>query len=207
MSRVSFVLQWTIATAAATVAAELTLGILGSAVLGYPLIYTLPLVGGLFFGVPIGVAQWAVLRRRVNGAAIWIAATVAGFAVTWVIAFVFAALMQSLETRWGVFIAFAIATPLLSLPQARLLRRWTSRAPVWIPASIAGWIAFLGVLEIRPKPLPMVSSAGAKLVSVFAGYATTAETGAMLLGGLIAGAITGAAMAWILESSPDATAD
>lgn len=158
--------QWTLATTLAIAFAGVALTWLGRA---------FPYAGGLALGIPVAIAQWLVLRRRVTGANGWIAATIVGFGLMWLVGFAFAALkgMSALRT----FIAFAAATPVLGAMQSRIARRWSRFAPWWIVTSAIGWTSFFGVIEMLP-------GTGMK---------------EMVLGGALAGAITGAAMGWLLE--------
>jgi len=59
---ISLAVEWIIATTAAVVFAHLAIEIVGAAWLGYALLFLLPIAGGL----PIGVCQWIVLRRRID---------------------------------------------------------------------------------------------------------------------------------------------
>jgi len=69
----------------------------------------------------------------------------------------------------------------------------------WVIASTAGWASFVAVLTFGSNSLPAVSSLAARLVSAIAGYAMTSMAGAALLGGALAGATTGIALASELE--------
>ena len=90
MRRLILFCEWTAATAAALVLAELTLGILTMAVFGYLLVFAFPLVEGLFFGQAVGAAQWLVLRQRTTDAHLWMIATLIGFEAAWLAAIVLA---------------------------------------------------------------------------------------------------------------------
>jgi hypothetical protein len=189
--------QWIVATTIAVVLANLALEILFFAVMGCALLVVLPLVGGVIGGFPVGVSQWLVLRRF-PGSTAWIVATTVGFALAWTIGAILLAAMLAISGEgadWMTFLAFALPTPIIGLAQARVLRRWTSRTVPWIVASSIGWAAFVAVHVFAPRSLGVVSSLAAAIVSRIAGYAITSSVGATLLGGIIAGAITGATAA------------
>ena len=188
-------LQWIVATTIAVVVANLAVEILFFAVMGCAFLVVLPLVGGVIGGFPVGVSQWLVLRHF-PGSKAWIVATTVGFALAWILGAILLAAMLAISgdgADWMTFLAFALPTPIIGLAQARVLRRWTSRTVPWIVASSVGWAAFVAVHVFAPRSLGVVSSLAAAIVSRIAGYAITSSVGATLLGGIIAGAITGAA--------------
>jgi hypothetical protein len=190
-------LQWIVATTIAVVLANLAVEILFFAVMGCALLVVLPLVGGVIGGFPVGVSQWLVLRHF-PGSKMWIVATTVGFALAWTIGAILLAAMLAISgggADWMTFLAFALPTPIVGLAQARVLRRWTSRTVTWIAASSVGWAAFVAVHVFAPRSLGVVSNLAAAIVSRIAGYAITSSVGATLLGGIIAGAITGATAA------------
>src|SRR6267378_2049545 len=84
---VSFVLQWTIATALAIPLAQLALDILFYAVLGWLLLPLAPLLGGVI-GLAVGGAQSLILRQHGLAGGAWIVATGGGFAAAGLLAFV-----------------------------------------------------------------------------------------------------------------------
>ena len=189
--------QWTAATTAALVLAELTLGILTMAVFGYLLVFTFPLVGGLFFGTAIGVGQWLVLRRRTTDANLWIVATLIGFEAAWIVAMVLAlAVFQGF-----VFVAFAISTPLIGFAQSRVLRRWSSRTWMWITASTVGWSAAAVAIQLLPNAFSTVSRVEGKLITAISNVESSGEMGPALFAGLVAGAITGGALTRIIRTN------
>jgi hypothetical protein len=190
------VVQWTLATAVAVVLANLVVDVLWFAVLGWGLFLLLPL-GGLAVGFPVGLGQWLVLRRVWPGSGRWILGTSLGFVAAWVAGALFMAAATGLGDA-AYYLAFAVATPLVGLGQWLVLRRRTPRAPVWIVASAVGWSVFAAVEVFAPRALAAVSDVAGRFVSWAAGYATASNVGATLLGGVLAGAITGLTLPWML---------
>ena len=194
--RVLFALQWTLATALAVVIANLIIEILFFAVMGWALLFLLPFVGGLIGGFPVGLFQWMVLRRYFPKSEPWIVATL-GFLVAWCAAAILLAIVLTMAKGAGdtaVFLALAAATPIIGFAQRRVIK-----TPFWVIASTAGWTSFVAVLTFGSNSLPALSSLAARLVSAIAGYAMTSMAGAALLGGALAGATTGIALASELE--------
>lgn len=194
---VLFALQWTLATALAVVLANLIIEILFFALMGWALLFLLPLVGGVIGGFPVGLFQWMVLRRYVPKSEPWIVATTLGFFAAWCVAAILVAIVLTVAKGAGntaVFLALAAATPIIGFAQRRVIK-----TRFWVIASTAGWTSFVAVLTFGSNSLPAVSSLAARLVSAIAGYAMTSMAGTALLGGAIAGATTGIALASELE--------
>lgn len=187
----TFVLQWTLATAMAVVLANLIADILWFAVLGWLLFFFLPL-GGVVFGLLVGICQWLVLRRVFPGSGSWILATSLGFLGAWMLGLLVLAVARG--TNLTAFSALAGATPVIGLAQAAVLRRWTSRAGFWVLASVLGWSACVAVQLFGARALSSVSELTGTLVSWIAGYETSSTSGAALVGGVVAGGITGLAL-------------
>jgi len=201
-TRFLIAIQWTFATTAALVAADLLVEILGAAVLGYYLIFLLPLVGGVLAGLPVGVFQWLVLRRHFANSGSWIGFTLLGFGMAWLLAMVLAAALFVAPTGLsGVrgFLSLAIPTPVIGLSQALVLRRWGLPTRWWVLASAVGWSGIIAVELFGNKVLANVDQLGGQLVSGIAGYSVASSVGATLLGGAFAGATTGAALAAMLR--------
>ena len=195
--RVLFALQWTLATALAVVIANLIIEILFFAVMGWALLFLLPFVGGVIGGFPVGLFQWMVLRRYVPKSEPWIVATTLGFFAAWCVAAILVAIVLTVAKGAGntaFFLALAAATPIIGLAQRRVIK-----TRFWVIASTVGWTGFVAILTFGNHSLPAVSNLTGKLVSAIAGYAMTSMAGAALLGGALAGAITGIALASELE--------
>jgi hypothetical protein len=195
--KVLFALQWTLATALAVVIANLIIEILFFAVMGWALLFLLPFVGGVMGGFPVGLFQWIVLRRFVSRSEPWIVATTLGFFAAWCVAAILLAIVLTVAKGAGntaVFLALAAATPIIGFAQRRVIK-----TRFWVIASTVGWTSFVAVLTFGSNSLPAVSSLAARVVSAIAGYAMTSMAGAALLGGTLAGATTGIALASELE--------
>lgn len=200
--RFLLVIEWMLATTVAVVVAHLAVEIVGAALLGYALLFLLPIIGGVVGGLPVGVLQWIVLRRHVDGSGLWIAFTLLGFFGAWTAAVVLAAVffvpLNGLD-RFHAFLSFALPTPLIGWSQSTVLRRWSHHTRFWVAASTAGWGGFVAVEIFRNHALPGVNQLAGRLVSAFAGYLVASTVGATLLGGILAGAMTGIALAVILR--------
>jgi hypothetical protein len=204
-TRFLIAIQWTCATTAALVAADLLVEILGAAVLGFYLIFLLPMVGGVLVGLPVGVFQWLVLRRHFANGGSWIGFTLLGFGVAWVLAMVLAAvLFVAPSGSSGVrgLLSLAIPTPIIGLSQAVVLRRWGLPTRWWVLASTVGWSGLLAVELFGNKTLATIDQLAGQLVSGIAGYSVASSVGATLLGGAFAGAATGTALAMLLRGRP-----
>jgi hypothetical protein len=182
----------------ALVLAHLGTEIAFSALLGYALLFFLPVIGGVVAGLPVGVVQWLVLRRHLRDTGSWIVFTLIGFAAAWVAAVIIAAaLFVPLTglTRVRGFLALAIPVPIIGWSQATILRRWHSHPRLWIVASTIGWGGLLTVEALSDHTLPAVNRIAGRIVSGIAGYSVASGIGATVVGGTFAGAVTGIALA------------
>jgi hypothetical protein len=201
MNRGLFALEWMAATTAALVVAHLALEIAGAAWLGYALLFILPFFGGFLGGIPVGVGQWLVLRRHVGPSRSWMTFTLLGFVGAWTSGVILAVLVAPTGlVPWKAFLSFAVATPLIGLAQSRVLRRWSDGTRWWLLASTVAWTGFGAVVLFRSNALARTDDLAGRLVSGVAGYAVASNVGATLLGGAIAGGITGIAMAMSLKA-------
>ena len=191
----SLTVAWTLATAGALVLAALVIELLFLAFLGFLLLPFVPFAG-VVFGFPVGALQWLVLRRVVPDAGRWILVTGSAFGAAWLVTLVlgFYVLGGAL-----MIVAVAVGAAVLGCAQAALLRRWTSRARMWIPVSTAGWTVAAAVLLFGPRTVPGVSGLADRLATWAARFDTQSSLGEALLGGLVAGVITGIALPWILD--------
>jgi hypothetical protein len=204
--RVLLATEWALATTVAVVVAHLAVEIVGAALLGYALLLLLPFIGGVVGGLPIGICQWYVLRRRWDSGGSWIAFTLLGFFGAWAVAVILAALM--FVPLYGLdesrtFFAFVIPTPIVGLSQSIVVRRWSRRWGLWVVASTIGWATFVAVEIFAGNVLPEVNQLTGRLVSMIAGYPIASVVGATLLGGLLAGTITGTALTLVLQDIPN----
>jgi hypothetical protein len=193
MRRWSIALQWTIATAAALAVTNFLLELLFFGVLGYAAIFLYPLFAGAAFGSVVGLFQWLVLRRHRRDSAGWIVATTVGFAAAWVTALIIIAGASALGVElqpFPLFLAFAISTPLIGIAQSRALRRMQSPASSWIAVSTLAWTACVAVMTLLPAQWSAIDALAALAIRKITGVASISRLGEMLLGGVVAGAIS-----------------
>ena len=176
-------LGWTLATA-------------GGMLLGF--LPTIPLVNLLDLGIAqiavpvlagtvIGLAQWIVLRRYLTASSIWELAD----GLTWVAGYVLGLLLV-LALPSTIFIAtigYLLFGVIVALVQWPVLRREIPNILIWILANAFGWaVGFWASQAILPLFVtdPLVAPAvGTTVIAVTSG--------------LVAGAITGLALIWIVR--------
>jgi hypothetical protein len=155
-------------------------------------------------GTVFATMQWMWLRRRVRKAGWWIAATVFGWYVVigledllfWLR---LDKLGDAFETAAGLS-AFCLIAATANLPQWFLLRREFFRAGYWLAARPLGWLAGLGLVILADKlgvmgiPINASGDVFGRSVPDLVAW----SFGAALFG-LGFGAITGAAVVWILR--------
>jgi hypothetical protein len=176
-------LEWTLATALG-----MLLGFLPSIILVNLLDLALArLIVPLWAGFLIGLAQWGVLRKYVNQASDWVLAAGA----SWAIGFARGLLIMNGLTNTGLdalfgYILFGIIVAVVQWP---VLRREIPNVWTWILANVVGWTTgfYLSQLSLDlvfngPTINPVAST------SVLSGVS-----------GLVAGAITGLALIWIVR--------
>ena len=128
----------------------------------------------------------------------------AGFVGAWTVAIILAAALFvpfSGLSPLSAFVSFAIPTPIIGWSQSMVLRRLNPNTRIWVLASAVGWSGFLGVEIFQSDALPAVNELAGRLVSTFAGYAVASGVGATLLGGTVAGAVTGIALMTLVDTS------
>jgi hypothetical protein len=131
-----------LATTVAVVLAHLAVEILFAALLGYAMLFLLPIMGGIVGGLPVGVFQWLVLRRHIREPGSWIVFTLVGFFGAWIVGVILAAALfvpLSGLDRFRTFVAFALPTPIIGWSQSMVLRRWNPHTRIWVLASTVGW--------------------------------------------------------------------
>jgi hypothetical protein len=176
-------LEWTLATALG-----MLLGFLPSIILVNLLDLALArLIVPLWAGFLIGLAQWVVLRKYVNQASDWVLAAGA----SWAIGFAMGLLIMNGLTNTGLdalfgYILFGIIVAVVQWP---VLRREIPNVWTWILANVVGWTTGFYLSQLcldlvfnGPTINPVAST------SVLSGVS-----------GLVAGAITGLALIWIVR--------
>lgn len=176
-------LEWTLATAFG-----MLLGFLPSIVLVNVLDLAIArIIVPLFAGFLIGLAQWFVLRKYVNGVSDWIWAAGA----SWAVGYALGLLVINGLTGTGLdgFIGYILFGAIVALVQWPILRREIPNVWMWIVANVIGWTAgfFMSQLALNiffdgPAIDPIAST------SVISGVS-----------GLVAGAITGIALILIVR--------
>jgi hypothetical protein len=146
------------------------------------------LAGAVFLGGVSGGLQGLVLRRQLSGAGWWVAASIGGWAVSWMVS---VALIQSgVPEPVGWAALLAVVAVLGGGLQWLVLRRYLLQAGWWVAASVAGWALGLAVV------FGVLAIAGAR-VSVAAPVAIALLIGA--LAGAVVGAVTGTMLLWLLR--------
>lgn len=176
-------LGWTLAT---------TIGMLLGFLLSIPLVNVLDLewarvIVPLFAGFLIGLSQWAVLRNYVVDTTDWILAAGTSWAVGYALGLF---LINSLaNTPLGAFVGYILFGVIVAIVQWPILRREIPHVLPWIIANVLGWTLgfYLSQLALNlffkdPAIAAVVSTSVISSIS-----------------GLIAGAITGIALIWIVR--------
>jgi hypothetical protein len=141
----------------------------------------------VFAGTIIGFAQWIVLRRFLTATSDWILAGGTSWAVGYVLGLF---LIQNMPTTIFAEIAgYLLFGAIVALVQWPLLRREIPNLLIWIVFSSIGWAAgfwtsqaVLPLFHTGPTIPPAVSTTVIAVTS-----------------GLVAGAITGIALIWIVR--------
>jgi hypothetical protein len=176
-------LEWTLATAFG-----MLLGFLPSIVLVNIMDLALArLIVPLFAGFLVGLAQWVVLRKYVNEVSDWILAAGASWAVGYALGLF---IMNGLTgTGLDSFVGYILFGIIVALVQWPILRREIPNVWMWILANVIGWTAGFYMSQVAldlffngPTIAPIAST------SVISGVS-----------GLVAGAITGIALIWIIR--------
>jgi hypothetical protein len=187
-SEIGLWLAWTLATA-------------GGMLVGF--LPTIPLVNLLNLGlaqiaVPvlagtvIGLAQWLVLRRYVTVTSQWVWTDGISWAAGYILGLL---LIQALpSTVFVAFIGYFIFGIIVALVQWPVLRREIPHLVTWIVASALAWAAGYWVSQAI---LSLFYTGGAIEPAV-------STTVIAVTSGLVAGAITGIALIWIVRK-PEVT--
>jgi hypothetical protein len=164
------------------------------------------IAAGALEGVIVGFAQWLVLRRRLRRLSRreWVAATAIGALVAWAVGMAPSTLMalnqsarSSPPPEMSDSVKYALASvmgvalgTILGAPQWRVLRRYVSRASLWVWANAAAWAVGMPVVFIGAGASPVGSSALRIALTI---VVTIAAAGASV------GAIHGVALLWLLR--------
>jgi hypothetical protein len=151
------------------------------------------LYGMLFFqyGLPLGIAQWLVLRRRLSRSGVWISRT----AVGWLLAYVIGGGVFVLGGGAACVVAgWVVGLLLFGLIQWALLHdNQLHHAGWWILTTVLGWGASL-VVSFKVADVIQVNVLEGN--GFFFARAVT-----FVLLGFLSGLFTGGPMAWLLMQS------
>jgi hypothetical protein len=137
-------------------------------------------------GTAIGLAQWLVLRRYVTASTQWDWTDGLSWAAGYILGLLLIQLLPS--TVFAAFIGYFLFGVIVALVQWPVLRREIPQVLTWLLASAIAWAvgywASQAVLSLFTDPLidPVVGTAVIAVAS-----------------GLVAGAITGVALIWIVR--------
>ena len=141
----------------------------------------------LWAGALVGVFQWLALRPYLTHSVDWIVNGGVGWALGFALGLF--AIQALAETGWGVLLGYLLFGLIIGVLQWPVLRREIPNAVPWVAASVLGWA--LGTLASewvlgaffygRQPPEVIVVAVNVAVV------------------GLVAGAITGLALVWIVR--------
>lgn len=176
-------LGWTVATA---------VGMLLGFLLSIPIVNLLDLqwarvIVPLLAGFLIGLSQWFALRSYLIDATDWVLAGGTSWAVGYALGLF---LINSLSSSFlGGLVAYALFGFIVAIVQWPILRREIPNVWAWILANVVGWVLGFYLSQIAlslffndPAINPVAST------SVISGVS-----------GLVAGAVTGLALVWIVR--------
>lgn len=148
----------------------------------------------LLAGFLIGLAQWAVLRNYLVESADWILAGGTSWAVGYALGLF---LINSLSTTaLGGVIGFALFGVIVAVVQWPLLRREIPSVWSWILANVLGWTAGFYLSQVALEWFFNDPAINLVVSTSFVSVVT----------GLVAGAITGLALVWIVRQPERVTA-
>jgi hypothetical protein len=144
----------------------------------------------LWAGLLVGLFQWLVLRPYLTHSVDWVLHGGAGWALGYALGLL---VIQALaDFPWGAALAYLVFGLIIAVLQWPMLRREIPSLMAWVVASVVGWAlgAFLSQAVLN-------AIAGGDEVSQVLSTAVIAT-----VTGLVAGAITGLALVWMVRQ-PD----
>jgi hypothetical protein len=138
-------------------------------------------------GTAIGFAQWLVLRRYVTATSQWVWEDGISWAVGYILGLFLIHFLPS--SLFAAFIGYFLFGIIVALVQWPVLRREIPHVITWIIASALAWAAGYWVSQ---AVLPLFYHGG--LIAP-----TVSTTVVAVTSGLVAGAITGVALIWIVR--------
>lgn len=143
---------------------------------------------GVGMGWSVGFAQWRIARKWFGATTQWMWASTVGIGTPFVLSDVFGAWRDDSWLRddsWFLVVMAALGGLLSSLWQRRTLQSRSVKANWWVPACIGGWVLAATLPAALLIPRPHLSNIGA-----------------IALGGVALGVVTGGALVWVLRSEP-----
>ena len=137
---------------------------------------------GIGMGAGVGFMQARVLDNSMGIGRRWMLVTTLGMGIPF--------LLWDVATRTGLSIPVSLplcvltGSLLVGIPQSLLLRTRLLHTSRWIVASIIGWGLPVGLVALSDS-------------GVLSGVGTILSLGAMFLGGVVLGAVTGKALEWM----------
>lgn len=147
-----------------------------------------PVVGGFL----VGTLQWLVLRMYLTHSADWVLNGGAGWSLGYALGLIIIQILGG--SPFGALLAYVLFGLIIAIFQWPVLRREIPNVVPWVLASVTGWAlgAYLAQAALNAyapaDPINPVLSSG-----ILSGVT-----------GLVAGAVTGAALVWIVRQ-PDIT--
>jgi hypothetical protein len=181
---------WTLATALGMLLGYLPLAYLvGTLDLGIARI-----IVPIITGVLLGLAQWLVLRPYVSKSYDWVLNHAAGWVVGYTLGLYVVQLLS--KTPLGMLVGFIFFGVMIALFQYPILRREIPHLATWILANVLGWTLGAYLSQLAASIL-FQNSTPTTFTSVLVTVGIT---------GLVAGAITGLALIWIVRQPDRLTA-
>ncbi len=143
-----------------------------------------PPTDGAVIGLSVGIAQWLVLRRRINRAGWWILASIVGFGVGKDVGDMVA---QAVSVAAGLGLAGIVIGISLGLSQWLVLRRHVPDAHWWIWATAIAWTLGWSIINSVDNEGPGGSPGMAFVIGA--------------IGAAAAGVVTAASLVWLLRRS------
>jgi hypothetical protein len=145
------------------------------------------LIVPILAGILIGFSQWIVLRQYLTSSSEWFLSGGTAWAVGYALGL---SLIQNLDSTFlGGILAYILFGTIVALVQWPVLRREIPSSLTWIVVSALGWAAGLWASQLALNLFsndPVIEPALSTIV-----IAVTS--------GLVAGAITGVALVWIVR--------
>jgi hypothetical protein len=143
---------------------------------------------GVGMGLSIGYVQWRVGRKWFGATSEWMFASLVGMGMPFVLSDVFS-IWRSEEMTLLLFLNVALGSLIGGWWQCRILQRRSVKAHWWIVGSIAGWML--------SATAPLILTSGGHPESSLALWR---NLGAIALGGIVLGVVTGGTLLWMLRS-------